>query len=573
MSQVETRTFFPPFGVLGGPGEAPWTLAVGADPLDLTAHRGKDVLLIALPVNGNASVSLGLFGPFGEMDYPDGGQWGWAGTQATLYIAATTGRSSANNDVPAKTFVPGKLAPSLNYGQKLFDGADPLQRAGAAQGEILLTDPDGRLDYLLDYIWDGAPIIMKRGARGTPFSTWDTVGRYNAATIIGDVDFKRIALRDLGWQLQAPLHGEYYDGTGGLGGDAKLIGVWKPYGVGYVFNAQPALISAPFQIFQCSFAPAQSIFDVRHGGQSLDFWADYSAFEELRDAAIPSGWYGTCLAHTLVRPNIEITFGIRVDFCGDSSTAYGHPTPATRASIARRVATTYGPNRLNDATQIDVPSFTKVEERHPALCGWYWAQPVSKADVLTEIMGGILGYWKVRADGSLAIGYIDAPSRGSALNLAYRSFGMGKPRIVATMTPRAGTLMAWRRNYGPQGRSELADGVDDASAALYAQAARFAQSINPSVQRLYPTAQLVTVQGNFWDEAEAQVECSRQQGLLEIERKRWEWDMAVDPFIELTGTGVTLTGLQRLGAGDALPLICVEQDTKGTSRTTFGFWG
>jgi hypothetical protein len=133
--------------------------------------------------------------------------------------------------------------------------------------------------------------------------------------------------------------------------------------------------------------------------------------------------------------------------------------------------------------------------------------------------------------------------------------------------------MAWRRNYGPQNRSELAGAVDNASAAIYGQAARFAQAINPAVQRLYPTAQLITVNGNFWQEADATVEAARQQGLLETERKRWQWSMTVDPFLDLCGSGLTLTDMARLRASTALSLICVAQDTQGTSRTTFDFWG
>ncbi len=74
MAQIETRDFFPPFGQMGGPGEEPWPLAQGADPLDLSAHRGKDMLLIAQPTDPNGGMSLGLYGPIGEMDYPEGGR-------------------------------------------------------------------------------------------------------------------------------------------------------------------------------------------------------------------------------------------------------------------------------------------------------------------------------------------------------------------------------------------------------------------------------------------------------------------------------------------------------------------
>ncbi len=203
------------------------------------------------------------------------------------------------------------------------------------------------------------------------------------------------------------------------------------------------------------------------------------------------------------------------------------------------------------------------------------AVPVSKADALNEVMAGILGYWKVKADGTLSIGYVDTPSRGSALNLAYKANGMGIPRIVATLPPRAGTAVSWRRNYGAQQISQLAGAVASNAVlvALYGQEASFVQALSPHVARLYPTAALVTVPGNFWLESDAAVEANRQQSLLEVERKRWQWDMRVDPFLDLTGTGATLTDFNRLRAGPALPLLCVGMDTKGTDATTFDWWG
>lgn len=573
MATVETRRSWPPFGQLGGPGQRAWVLSVGVDPLDLRSHRGKDLLLIAQPGTSAGGYNLGIFGPFGSRPYPEGGSWSWSGASTTLYVAATTGRSSSNTDTPASTFVPGRLAPSLNFGQSLFTGADPTRVSGPAQGQVVLIDPDDKLEYLLDYIWDGAPLIVKRGDRGTPFSTWETVGRFNAAAILSDLDQKRIVMRDLGWQLSGPLHAEYYHGTGGLDGDATLNGRWKPYAVGYCWNTEPALISTTSQIFQSSFTPITSVIAFRHGGVALPFSADYATYDALAAATIPAGYYATCLAQGLTRPNVTLQYGVRVDLCGDATTAYGHSAPTTRAAIARRIATAYGPNRVDDNAQIDGTAFSTVEARHSALCGWYWSDIVSKADALNEVMAGILGWWRVRSDGVLTVGYLDDPARGSILNIPYKSNGMSRPRVVATMTPRAGTLVSWRRNYGTQGRSELAPSVSDSDAALYAQAARYAQALSPHISARYPTAQIVPISGNFWNEADAIVEAGRQQGLLEVERKRWQWEMTIDPYLDFLGKGATLTGFNRLRAGPSLPLICVSMDTPGTDTTTFDWWG
>lgn len=573
MAQIEYADYFPPLGQIGGPGQ-PWPLAVGTDPLDLGAHRGKDLLLIGEPIDRASGPSLGLFGPLGDPPYPDNGEWGWKGGRITVYVACTTPRSSAPDDTPANTYINGRLPAAPNFGSSLFSGVDPMSRANPAVGEVALIDPDGELDYLLDYVWDGAPLTLKRGARGTPFSTWETVARFTAAALVPDLNGKRIALRDLGWQLQGPLHGEYYDGSGGLNGDVGKAGTPKPWALGYNFNIEPVLIDAEAQIVQFHFGSSAAVLTFKHGGVELPFHADYATYELLRDATIPSGWYGTCLDHSLARANIGLEYGIRLDVIGDADVAYGHPGPTTRGAIARRIATTRGVNRLDDAAQIDITAFNRVDIRHAAPVGWYFPTPISKAEALDIVMAGILGYWRIRPDGRLSIGYVTTPTTGTSLALEYKAEGMGEPRKVATAPPRAGTNMSWRTNNAPQQRSELAPSVDDETAAILGQAARYAQARSPSVATAYPTAAIVTVvNSGFWHEADATLENNRHQGIMCVERSRWQWEMQIDPYVDLLSTVATLNNFNRLGFGAAEPLLSVGIDTAGTNETTFDWWG
>ncbi len=578
MAESEIVDYFPPLGTYGGPGE-PWVIATGLDPFNLGAHRGKDLLLIVAPADPVPAVELGPYGPLGtpvwpETPDPGGGEWGWNGARTTIYLAMTTPRSTGNDDTPAAQFIDGVLPASANFGSALFDGVDPMSRSRPTVGEIVLIDPDGELDYLLAYVWDGAPLTVKRGVRGTPLSTWETVARFTAKALIHDLDEKRIALRDLGWPLQGPLHSEYYAGTGGLEGDPSLKGVWKPWALGYNFNAEPLLVNAQYQIFQWSLTSSSAVSAFKHGGVALPFDADYLTYEALRDAAIPSGEYGTCLARSLARVNIDLEYGIRVDFVGDAETAYGHPQPTTRAAIARRIATTRGLSRLDDAAQIDITAFGRVDNRHSAPVGWIFTDPISKADALDLVMGGILGWWKIRPDGRLAIGYVGSPVLGSQLALDFKAEGMGKPRLVAAAPPRAGTYVSWKTNTAPQGRSDLAGSVDDETAAILGQEARYAQALSPHVATLYPTAKVVFVANSgFWSQIDAETETARQQGILEIERNRWEWEMLIDPFIDLTGIVATINNVNRLGFGASKPLLSASIDTQGTSQVTLGWWG
>lgn len=573
MAQAQYVDFFPPLGQLGGPGE-PWILSVGVDPANLGAHRNKDMLLVAEPFDGSASVSLGLYGPIGEMIYPNGGSWGWTGGRTTIYVAATRGRSSRNDDVPAATYVPGKLQP-FNYGTRLFEGVDPLARSRPGLGNVTLIDPDGELNGLVGRTWANAPITFKRGARGSYFSTWETVGRFRAARLIHDTDTKQIVLRDLGWQLGGPLHAETYAGTGGVEGDATVQGRFKPWALGYLFNIEPALINAASQIFQFSLSSAGAVSAARHGGAALTFHADYASYAALAAASIPSSKYGTCLALSLVRPNITLQFGIRLDVTGDADTTDGHASPLTRASIARRVATARGSNRLDDASEIDTTAINRMEAYHSAPVGWYFRDVVSKADALDRILAGVLGWWRVRPDGRLCLGWVEDPALiVSTVTIAYKAEGMSKPRNTETGPPRAGTLISWKTNYGPQpDRTNLAGSVSDADAAIYGQTARYASSLSPALASVYPTAANVTIEeAGFRDEADAVLEAARQQSIFSVERKRWAWDMEVDPFIDFIGLSLTVTETNALGLGDSAAFVCVGIDSQGVSAPTFEFF-
>ena len=570
---IETVDYFPPFGTLGGPGEEPWVLAIMVDTV-LGGNRDKDLLMIVQPKSSTVGVELGVYGPLGEMDWPgDDGSWGWTGDPVTIYLAATTGRASANDDTPAKTYVPGKLRP-FNFGVRLFEGVDPLSRSRPGQGVITLDDPNHELDYLLTYIWDSTPIILNRGKRGTYFNTWETIGRFRSAGLLFDVDTKTFRLRDLGWQLSGPLHEELYQGTGGLEGDASLKGKFKPWALGYCFNIEPVLISASSQIFQFSLSSAQAVTALRHGGVPLTFDADYPDFAALAAATIASGKYATCLAESLVRPNVTLQFSIRLDVTGDADTVNGHPAPLTRASIVRRIATARGPNHIDDGTEVDAAAFTAMEASHSAPVGWYFDEVISKADAIDRALGGILGWWRVRPDGRFTVGWVEDPAILSPIaTIKYTFEGMGRPRMVDTAPPRAATLISYKTNYGPEPRANLAGSVTDANAAIYGQAARYGQAASTTVQNAYPTAPKVVIdEAGFRDEADATTEATRQQTIFEHERRRWEWEMEADPFVDLIGGCAALVDANIVGLGSSINLLCVGINTPGTNASTFEFF-
>lgn len=584
-TKFEYSDDFPPLGGEGfGPGDEPWILDVGADPLQLDGHRDKHLLLIASPNDLTASVIVDNFGPVGEFACAgEGEDWGWTGIRVKLHVAATCGITTDPDDDPADTAIPGTLRP-FDFGATLFAGADPTARSRPGEGVLDLDDPAGDdageiHAALLSYTWDSAPAIIKRGARGTAVSSWETVGRFRTAPLLLDLDRKQIPLRNLGWQLAGPLHEERYGCTGGLDGDPALTslkGIIKPWSLGWCFNVEPRLINASLQIWQWSLGSSTALTDFRHGGVSQTSTTDYPTYDALAAATVTSGHYATCLAKSLVRWNGTLQYGVRVDVQGDADTAWGHPGPTTRAAIARRLATTWGPSRLDDNDEIDVNSLNRMEARHSATVGFHFRNETTKAAALDLVLGGILGNWRVGPGGQLAVGWVDTPALGSNLSLTYKAEGMGNPRKVATLVPRAGTRIPWRWNNAPQALTDLAGMVsDEATKRLYNEPARYAPSMNTSIAAMYPTSKIVTMgDSGFWYEADAIVEATRQQSLLEVERARWEWELDVDPFLDVLGRVVTLNGANVLGLGDVAQFLWVGLNAPaGAGNVNAAFWG
>lgn len=566
---------FPPIGGFGNP-TTPWVAPDQFPAIDLIAHRGKSLLLEGQPKDVVKGINFKAYGPCGGLERP---KWNVKGQKVFIYPAATVARSSRDEDMPANTWVPPAMQPTLNYGRSLWDGADPTSVTQPAQGVVDLDDNNGRLEYLLNYSWDSAPLIITRGKDTDLFSTWSTVGRFSGANIIGDMTKKTIRLRDVGWKLNVLIHNKRYLGTGGREGNTSLVNVWKPYAVGYCFNVPALQIDSPRQIYQWSFTSSAACTALRHGGTVLTpTGVDYATYELLAAAVdalvIPSAHYATCLAESMVAVNVSITRSIRVDVQGDNSTQTGHTTPLTRGQIARRIATVYGDSYLDDTLEIDTNSFTVLDQDHAATCGFFWVNETNKDAALDEVMSGIIGFWHVTPLGQLSIGYAKSPSLSDAiLEIAYQDFGMGLPTMTDFVPPRQKTQIGWQRNYGAETIDQLSPGIDQTFAAILGQDSRFESSGDSNIVAIYPTAATVTIQGNFWNQADAAAEATRQGQVMGVVRRRWSWTMEIDAFADILNRVFNVTGVNRLFLGASKPLLCVMVDSFGIGQVTTEWWG
>ena len=575
MADVIYLTGFPgPAGTLDAPTLGQFAIDVGVGAVDIQSARGLAILLRATLVDPAGVVSIqGPPYPAGFLDVPTGFQIDFSGAVETIYPAASLGRSSLPDDTPANTYVPGKLMP-VNFQIKLFDGIEPSPRGTGGFGAIVLPDPDGGLDSLIDLAWDGAALDILRGPPLARYDSYEVVGRMSTAGLLYDQRKKEIRLRDLGWQLaQAELHGYRYGGAGGADGDAAIAGAMKPYGVGTVLNVEPVPVNALLLLYALSCSSISGVDAVRDGGVPLAFDADYASYADLAGATVPAGYYSTCLAEGFFRLGSKPVFLITADFRGDADTILGRGAPTTMGTIARRIACGRGTVRLSES-QIDSAAFGNFEAERSAAVGFYWRDAISKADALDEVMAGTLGWWTTRLNGKLAIGYMREPTDAPALTINYpEDFGGEPTQLDSYLPPRRATYVTWARNYTIQDASRLAASVTSDQALIWGQAARLASSVSGFTPSIWPTSAAVAVPGAYRDEADALAEASRQQILMSTRRERWSIPVPCDPFAPIEGRVVQVNDFPRYGWGSARKFICVGKSFASSLSANLELWG
>lgn len=580
MAQVVYQRGGPPlpFGAIDADEAGTFPLYEGVDPADLGAHEGKALLIVAAPFNPATVVTTPGPIPFGSVEGVVANSFDNTGARATTYPAATHGRTTTPTDTPGGIYVPGKFSGNVQTQLSLFGGADPMSRAGATAGELILVDPEGELDALLDCGWDGADIEIRRGEETADFSTFSTVAKFCGAGMVGDLRTKSLRLRPLSWRLDAAeLHGNRYLGTGGVEGDSALAGRLKPYAVGYVFNATPVPINATSLIQQVSYTSIAGVTAVRDGGVALSLNGDYPAYAALAAATIAPGQYATCIASGLIRVGAAPVLGVTCDVQGDADVIASVAGPTTRGGIVRRIATGLGSVRFSDTDQIDFHAFQDFENRQPAPVGWYWdgGQEITKAEAITEVLSGCLGWWLVRPNGQLMIGQAEDPEASYAtLTLDYDGgeARMGEPVISDTIPPRRATFIGWRRNYTEQKQDQLATSVTQADALIYGQPARYAAHVDVWLGNNYPTSPAVYLLGNYRDEADAATEAQRQTRLHAVTRRRYVLPIVMDPLADAAGQRTRVAGLNRLGWGTAKQFLACGIEAAGND-VKLHLWG
>ena len=146
-------------------------------------------------------------------------------------------------------------------------------------GEIILNNIDGKLNYLLDYAFDGREVTLQLIDPDGVVTTWfkGIITRFYQQG--NDL---QLTLKSLSESLDLPLVQERYQGTGGVEGLATDIkGNVKPRVYGQVTNITPTLCFATSGVYQASDLPTCVIENVYDKGVQLTLGVTRATLADL----------------------------------------------------------------------------------------------------------------------------------------------------------------------------------------------------------------------------------------------------------------------------------------------------
>lgn len=496
---------------------------------------------------------------------------------------STDGFRTGPADDPAHTLYDARIEQPISITRSIFDQGTTSGQSKVGFGDLVLSNPDGRLDDHLLLAFDGRPITIWRGlmsATSLADFTPIFVGTMEQAEF--GVDRIVIKLRDLQAPLQRPLQSTLFAGSNALpdgleGVVDDLAGKPKPLTFGRVFNITPPCVNTSRLIYQVHDGAISSIDEVRDRGVPLTPGAPYASLAELEDDGLApaAGAYRVYLAGGYVRlgsspagdPTMDVVQG---DSAADRTAAQLFAAILTRVGV--------------DSGSIDAADLATLDAKVNAECGLYLDDESTVADVLDRVAGTVGAWWGASATGAYRIARLERP-----LGDTVKAFGpndLDGPPVRQSTNDKAGGLptsrvtMRYAQNFTVQRSNDLAGSVSDARRAVLGEAWREASAANPAVDVVHLLATPLVIDSLMAFEADARLEAERVLALRSVQRHRFgitvllTSETAAIDLGDIVGLNHPRYGLEILGddVGQRFVVLGVLPNAK-TGRLQLTLWG
>ncbi len=309
-------------------------------------------------------------------------------------------------------YEPRILQPALMRRDIFGDG----QIGGASQtgyGELTLVNPDGGLDYLGNYAFDGRSLVIKVGEETAAYASFVTVLKGTMQQAVMEWQQVSIRLRDRQAELSKPVQPLTYAGNNalpnGLEGVSDIKGAAKPLLLGRCHNVAPVLVNSSRLIYQVTTGTLAELVNVFDKGAYLARGADYASQSDMETNTPAAGYFRTWKAGGLFRlgssPVGQVT-----------CTAWQYATIEgnTAAQVAYRLVT--GPGGISPADTV-AADYTLLDSQNAGNIGLWVSDGLSVADALDQVCASVGAWWGFDQLGRFRIARFDAPGGAEVTTL------------------------------------------------------------------------------------------------------------------------------------------------------------
>jgi hypothetical protein len=496
--------------------------------------------------------------------------------QTELLTFATGGFMSAPGDTPPNTWYDDCVLTSLNFERSLFGQRQIWGQSAVGRGVLKLSNPNGELDNLARYSFDGARLVVREGE--DPISLADMAVVFTGCCESQEMamDTVTLNLRDRLADLDKPVQSNTYAGTDegpiGVEGKDSLAGKRKPLCIGHCLGVPVTMVNASSLIGQVHDGPVAAITNPRDKAYPLTSGADYPTLAALAAADVPAGHVATCLATGHVKFGVTPAGDVTVDVQGCKKEGV---YVETTAGCLRRLFVGYAGIPVED---IDQQAFAALEADAPQVVGIYIDDDTTVLDAADFICSGVLAWYDPGLLGKFTCGLIALPQGPGVAVIDELYLDQRLERQAAKHTDNG--LPAWKvtvqygRLWHVIAKSSMAGGVSADDQVRYASGWLSASAENNLVQAAYPHAQDVTLETSLVNVADAQALAERYLALVSVRRDFWVANVPPSQAVGVDLGQVVTLQQARMGLDDGQSfLVTGLVQNYGAGAVTLTLWG
>lgn len=551
----------------------------------ITADAGSNNIMTGTVTSYNATtltLVLNIISVTGSGTFAS---WTIGGTNVFRYCSTPAdkigGFRTGVSETPAMAVYLPRLVNPGNLSRSLFPDGATYGDATIGYGNVVLENSDGLLDNMIDYGYDGQPLVVRKG---TTTSSYPLGFSMLFSGTMEQVEFSWnqiiILLRDnLALAYNKPLQSLRFAGTGTVGtsieGDINLKGKPKPIGYGQCYNVPATLVDAVNYIYLLNTLQCNTIDAVYNQGVALTLGTARASIAALQAGTPAAGAYDYYLGASGDGCYIKLATTVTVNTITVDFTQGANAAARTIAQIVKQIYVIAG-------VTISAASVTALDTLQAAPLGYYNAtEEKTIRNALDEITAsaGVSDY--PNRAGIVQLARMDLPT-GTAV-ATFKPWqiidnGSGIQRIKSSDTtngiPVYQVLFNWQKNYSPQQDSDLASSVSASRRLFVNNEFRTVISTDLTIKVLHPLSEVLTFNSLFISSSDAQTESDRRLTIYKTRRDVLQITIAstytntieLNDVIQITAPRFTWA------AGKKFRVLGISEDY-ATLLTTLTVWG